>query len=338
MICLKSPLISVIVPVYKVEQYFEECVHSICNQTYQNLEILLIDDGSPDNCPAMCDKYAAEDSRIKVIHKANGGLADARNTGLEHATGDLIAFVDSDDWLAAGAYEKMVNMFREEHGLDIVCCAAARVRDGKDVENVFSYYPTGTMKSGQEITERILLDEIGSQAVIGLYRSKCWEGVRFLKDRIYEDIPTTFKVFFKATRIGFIDEPFYKYRLNDESISTTAKAIKPYHIYLGFKDHYLFAAEHFPEITTRCCGNAGHYAISTYFHYCSEGSAELETAVADVRAFMDEHKAQILQDQQIPSSRKLALRLYYFSNGLFKLFCRVFRALGLQKKLGFDMK
>ena len=338
MICLKSPLISVIVPVYKVEPYIEECVRSICDQTYQNLEILLVDDGSPDNCPEMCDKYAAEDGRIKVIHKANGGLADARNTGLAYASGDLIAFVDGDDWLAADAYEKMVDMFREEHGLDIVCCAAVRVRNGKDVENVFSYYPTGTVKGGREITKRILLVELGSQAVIGLYKNKCWDAVRFPKGRIYEDIPTTFKAFFKAARIGFIDEPFYKYRLNDEGISNTPKAIKPYHIYLGFKEHYLCAAEHFPDIAVRCCGNVGHYAISTYFHYCSERSAELETVVEDVRTFMDEHKAQILQDQQIPGSRKLALRLYYFSDGLFKLFCRVFHMLGLQKKLGFDMK
>ena len=333
-----NPLISVIVPVYKVEEYLSQCMESLLNQTYSNLEILLIDDGSPDGCPAMCDGYAARDSRIKVIHKQNGGLADTRNTGLDAATGDMIAFLDSDDWLALETYEELVRVFRQDPGLDIVCCAAGRVRGDEEVSQEFIYYPTGTVKTGREITQQMLLDEIGSQAVKGLYKRHCWEGVRFPLGLLYEDIPTTYKAYMKAERIAFIAEPFYKYRLNDEGISNTPKAIKPYHIYLGFKDHYLCAAEHFPEIATRCCGNAGHYAISTYFHYCSEGSAELETAVADVRAFMDEHKAQILQDQQIPSSRKLALRLYYFSNGLFKLFCRVFHALGLQKKLGFDMK
>lgn len=335
---MNNPLISVIVPVYKVEQYLDQCIESLLNQTYSNLEILLIDDGSPDGCPAMCDGHAARDSRIKVIHKQNGGLADTRNTGIDAATGDMIAFLDSDDWLAPETYEEQVRAFQQDPELDIVCCAAGRILDGKEVEQEFVYYPTGTVKPGREIAKRMLLDEIGSQAVKGLYKRYCWDGVRFPLGRLYEDIPTTYKAFVKARKIAFIAEPFYKYRMNDESISHTPKAIKPYHIYLGFKDHYLFAAEHFPEIATRCCGNAGHYAISTYFHYCSEGSAELETAVADVRAFMDEHKAQILQDQQIPGSRKLALRLYYFSDGLFKLFCRVFHMLGLQKKLGFDMK
>lgn len=105
-----EPLISVIVPVYKVEQYLIECVTSILNQTYQNLEILLIDDGSPDNCPQMCDKFATMDSRIRVIHKTNGGLADARNTGLENATGEYVAFVDSDDWIDLNTYTEMMHL------------------------------------------------------------------------------------------------------------------------------------------------------------------------------------------------------------------------------------
>ena len=92
-------LISVIVPVYKVEKYLDRCVESIVNQTYKNLEIILVDDGSPDNCPAMCDAWAKKDSRIKVIHKENGGLSDARNAGMRLASGEYICFVDSDDWM-----------------------------------------------------------------------------------------------------------------------------------------------------------------------------------------------------------------------------------------------
>ena len=335
---MNAPLISVIVPVYKVEPYLEQCVESLRNQTYQNLEILLIDDGSPDKCPAMCDRFAAQDDRIKVIHKTNGGLADTRNAGMDAATGDLIAFVDSDDWIAPETYEELVRMLQNNPQMDIACCAAARVRGDEEVETTFSYYPTGTILPGSQITRRILLDEIGSQVVKGLYKRFCWEGVRFPLGRLYEDIPTTYKAFIKAKEVGFIDKPFYKYRLNDESISNTAKAIKPYHIYLGFKSHYECAAEHFPEIADRCCAKAAHYAISTYFHYCSENSAELKGAVADVREFIDTHKAVALQDKTMPKFRKLALRLYYTSPWLFKLFCRTFHVLGLQKKLGFDMK
>ena len=101
-------LISVIVPVYKVEQYLDKCVESIVNQTYRNLEIILVDDGSPDNCPAMCDGWAKRDYRIKVIHKANGGLSDARNAGIEVAQGEYICFVDSDDYLESNYLKELI--------------------------------------------------------------------------------------------------------------------------------------------------------------------------------------------------------------------------------------
>ena len=165
-----EPLISVIVPVYNVEQYLDKCVKSLLGQQYQNLEILLIDDGSSDNCPALCDEYAAQDSRICVIHKKNGGLADARNAGLDMATGEYFAFVDSDDWIAPETYREMMDMFCVMPQIDIVCCAASRVLCEAEVERCFSYYQTGTVLSGREVTSRILLDEIGSQVVKGLYK------------------------------------------------------------------------------------------------------------------------------------------------------------------------
>ena len=333
-----QPLISIIVPVYKVEQYLEECVCSLLGQTYKNLEILLIDDGSPDNCPAICDKFAAEDARIKVIHKPNGGLADARNTGLGAATGEYISFVDSDDWITENMYTEMFNMMETNSALDIVCCAAARVRDGKDISSCFSYYKTGTVISGKEVTKEILLDHIGSQVVKGLYKKICWENVRFPLGRLYEDIPTTYKAFLKARLVGFIDKPFYKYRLNDESISTTPNPIKSYHIYLGFKSHYECAAKHFPEIANSCCSNTAQYAISTYFHYCSEKRKDLEFTLDDILSFIDQHKKIIKKGKNIPRSRRVALKIYYFSNTGFKLLCRIFHILGLQKKLGFDVK
>ena len=106
--------ISVIVPVYKVEPYLDKCVSSIVNQTYTNLEIILVDDGSPDSCPTMCDAWAEKDSRIRVIHKPNGGLSDARNAGIVVATGELMAFVDSDDWIASDMYEHLYQRLTED--------------------------------------------------------------------------------------------------------------------------------------------------------------------------------------------------------------------------------
>ena len=102
---LKSPLISVVVPIYKVEKYLPQCIESIINQTYQNLEIILVDDGSPDNCPQICDDYAAKDKRIRVIHQPNGGLGKAYNNGIATAKGDYIGLVESDDFIEPDMYE-----------------------------------------------------------------------------------------------------------------------------------------------------------------------------------------------------------------------------------------
>ena len=104
-----NPMISVIVPIYNVEKYLARCVDSIVNQTYKNLEIILVDDGSPDRCPQMCDDYADKDSRNKVIHKKNGGLSDARNAGMAVATGEYISFIDSDDWIETSMFELLLN-------------------------------------------------------------------------------------------------------------------------------------------------------------------------------------------------------------------------------------
>ena len=109
-----NPLISVIVPIYNRELYLEKCIESIVSQTYSNLEIILVDDGSPDNCPAICDEWAKKDSRIKVVHKENGGVASARNAGLSAATGDYVAFVDGDDFIAPEMYSVLTQYLSED--------------------------------------------------------------------------------------------------------------------------------------------------------------------------------------------------------------------------------
>ena len=123
-------MISVIVPVYKVEEYLDQCVQSIVSQTYTDLEIILVDDGSPDNCPAMCDAWAERDKRIKVVHKKNGGISDARNAGMQIASGSFFFFIDSDDYISADCIAIMYDMYQKSN-IDIVTCGVVRVKDDK---------------------------------------------------------------------------------------------------------------------------------------------------------------------------------------------------------------
>ena len=128
----QKKLISVIVTVYKTEKYIKQCVDSILNQTYKNLEIILVDDGSPDGCPEICDKYAKQDDRVVVIHQNNTGLSGARNSALDICKGDYISFVDSDDWIETNAYEVLADKLAT-NGVDVVCFTANVIKDGKKV-------------------------------------------------------------------------------------------------------------------------------------------------------------------------------------------------------------
>lgn len=329
-------LISVIVPVYKVEKYLEQCVSSIQKQTYINLEIILVDDGSPDNCPELCDKYALKDKRIKVIHQKNGGLSAARNAALDVISGDLVSFIDSDDWIESCMYEEMIKALNE-HNADIVCCGGIDTDGIKDYEKCLDCKPTGTTVSGKEAAREILLDKVGSQVVKGLYPAAFWNNIRFPLNRLYEDIPVTYKVFEQAKTVCYIDIPFYKYRLNMQSISYTPNPIKSYHIFLGLKDHYEYSVIHYPDVTVGCCSTAAHYAVSTYFHYCTDGKNALKSVIKDVQQFLKEHKKTISYNQ-MNKTRAFALKVYYFSIPLFTFLCKAFYITGLQKMLHFDIK
>lgn len=332
----RDPLISVIVPVYKVEKYLDQCVQSLLSQTYGNLEIILIDDGSPDLCPYLCDEYEKNDDRVRTVHKGNEGLASARNLGLDIANGDLIAFLDSDDWLDLDAYERLLNAMKEKDA-DIVCMEGTHTDGENFYERCFYCKSTGIVISGVELTKQILLDNVASYVVVGLYKRECWQNIRFPVGRLYEDLPTTFRVFERANRVTYVDETFYKYRENKQSISYTPNPVKTYHQFLGYKTHYDCAKEKYPDIFVNVTALTAHYATSTYFHYCTDAHSALKPYINDVENFLKDNKRNI-NFAHIKKSRRYALRVYYFSKPLFKLICKILVITGLQKKLGLEVK
>ncbi len=205
---------SIVVPIYNVEDYLDNCVKSILNQNYRDFELILVDDGSPDNCGAMCDGYAKEDERVKVIHKLNGGLADARNAGLDAATGEYIIFIDSDDGMEG------------EIALDIINSAIDRYKTPDILlKNTWGDYDVNCKDTQELLSFLIKLGfrekKFSLVAWDKIYKREYIENnnFRFKKGYIHEDLLWTFIVLANASSYGIVDEEFYKRNIVEESLS-----------------------------------------------------------------------------------------------------------------------
>ena len=204
-----EPKISVIVPVYKVEPYLHKCLDSIIGQTYQNLQLILIDDGSPDNCGVICDEYAAKDSRIEVIHQENGGVSAARNAGLKLATGDYIGWVDSDDWIEHDMYEYLLENALK-YGADIAVCS--RLECFKERKLFKGWQQVDILDKEQALEKLLQSDEMNNLLWDKLWRSDLFAGITFPEGRTFEDIAVMHRLFAKAQRVVCLPEAKYNYR------------------------------------------------------------------------------------------------------------------------------
>lgn len=263
----QKDLLSIIVPVYNMEQYLERCMNSIEKQTYKNLEIILVDDGSFDKSPQMCDDYAKKDSRIKVVHKENGGLSDARNAGLAVATGAYIGFVDSDDWIEPDMYEKMYQACIE-HDAQVAVCRYAQVyrdRTERGGNNKVTAFPKEELLKiyigGHD--DYIIYNSVWSK----LFARKIVEGVPFPKGRNSEDIMYTTKAFCKADRGVYIDTCLYAYVLDREgSIMNVKRGERMFQDELPFwREHIAYIREHVSETLGDFA--AYHYYRRLLFYY-----------------------------------------------------------------------
>ena len=230
-----SKLISVIVPVYKVEPLLAKCIDSICAQTYQNLEIILVDDGSPDNCGAICDEYAEKDNRIRVIHQQNAGLAGARNSGLEIANGDYIGYVDSDDHIAPDMYEILLKNI-EETGADIAICGRYMEFESGKLVRMFHYPDRQVMDSHEAVKRFLLSDGFDAAAWDKLYRKEIWEDMRYPLHYVSEDVPVTSRLLAKAKKVVHCGSPLYYYFQRAGSLSHAAFNEKSAGLYYFFKE------------------------------------------------------------------------------------------------------
>ena len=227
-----SKLVSIIVPVYKVEQYLKRCMDSVLNQTYKNIEIILVNDGSPDNCPALCEEYAKIDSRVRVIHKENGGLSSARNVALDSVKGDYIFFVDSDDWLALDTLEVLNEYLEKDY--DMISFQRTYLTEEKVVEK--GEKNPKDMDVSQYI-DSSFLGRYDFFVTTKIFKTEVFNNIRFLEGRNYEDLEIMHRLFLNLKKVVGLDYFLYYYWKGNEGAITNTITMK------NMKDHYLSANE-----------------------------------------------------------------------------------------------
>lgn len=271
-------LISVIVPVYNVEKYLKKCIKSIMSQSYTNLEIILINDGSTDNSGKICDELKDRDKRIKVIHKSNGGLSDARNAGLKIANGKYIGFVDSDDYIAEDMFETLYNI-NKKYNSDISIVSFYEIYKDKVIG-------VRDSKKLQELTKidamkELLIDtNIQSYAWNKLFRRELFEGLEFPTNKNFEDIATTLLLFEKANKVVLLEKPKYYYVRRDDSI-VGVRNYKTYKDYLDvIYDKYKYLDGKYEELDLY---NAYNFVINMIWVYTIIVAFDLEEVYDDFK-------------------------------------------------------
>ena len=226
---LSKEMVSIIIPIYNVEEYLEECLNSAISQSYENLEIILVDDGSTDRSGIICDLFKQKDERIKIIHKQNGGQSDARNVGIQMATGKYLYFLDSDDLLARDAIYTMVNI-AEKTRCDVVMSAAQVFKKKKPKDT--SCIGIECVVDVEEAMRRMFLHRgVGHEPWGKLYHRKIWNVFRFPIGKIYEDYAVLYKVMASCNKVAIIETPLYFYRIRQGSTMNVALKEKELQIF-----------------------------------------------------------------------------------------------------------
>lgn len=241
---MKKDLISIIIPIYKVEPYLEKCVRSIIHQTYKNLEIILVDDGSPDNCPKICDSLSKEDPRIKVIHKTNGGLSDARNVGFKNSLGTFVSFVDSDDYLNVNFIETLFNNLKKTNA-DMSIVGFQEVFENEDINiNKVTNSEVFTFDNSNKFEQLFLENRLNFIVAWGkLYKREIFEKIQFPLGKINEDEFVAHHIINACKKICFENTPYYYYLQRNNSITHTVFNERNLHVFEAIEDRLNFFKE-----------------------------------------------------------------------------------------------
>ena len=304
----EAPLVSVVIPVYNVRSYLPQCLESVICQSYRNLEILLIDDGSDDGSGRICDRYAERDARIRVLHTENKGLASARNLGLKNARGTFISFIDSDDWIEPHAIGTLLKAALQHHA-DIVAA-------GKSREYVNRSVPSRKMKEqvfvfrDQDILPAYVRGLFSNVTWNKLYRSDCFSDIRFPDGHNYEDNATTWKLMARIAETGgtivFLPEVLYHFRMRKSSITHTITLANIVDCWTAFRGKYEGLPEYREQLLSSCFMAIG----KMWLNYSGLTAEEKDRAVITIRemqSFSKSHFRQTMKGKYSPRTKLICL-------------------------------
>lgn len=335
----ENVLISIVIPIYNVEKYIDRCLCSVLEQTYSNLEIILVDDGSKDNCAAICDRYAAKDERIKVIHKQNGGLSSARNAGIAIATGEYIGFVDSDDYIHPRMFEKLLAAAASENAEIAVCHHYTERGKHLLIED-----PIGDQTkvfTGKEALFELVEDvNMKSYAWDKLYRLALFEGVRYPEGRNFEDIATTYKLFDKAERICQIPDFLYYYQIREDSISFNDSDLRWNRNCFDSVEGQQERISYFKEKGYRELAEAALGKVIPYIYSCiSTGYRVGNTETCSVlKAYLQKNQEEILACGKLSKKNKKLLKVYSAPYSVFSVYHKMKKWISLSDKYTYNLK
>lgn len=322
----EKDLITIVIPIYKVEKYLKKCVESIINQTYKHLEIILVDDGSPDNCPKMCDEYACKDYRIKVIHKENGGLSSARNAGIDIAKGKYITFVDSDDYVTKDYIEYMYTIIKQNN-VKMSTCETKIIYDEKNIlekekdDNI-------QILSNRDLFYNILFDKRSDvSAYSKLYDIELFNEIRYPNGVVYEDTATTYKLIEKCDRIAVGSKECYYYFTRPGSISKVKGFNKNELDYIKNTEEMLdYLKNKYPNLEEAInrYDLYSNFRILRLLIFTKPRNKEMEKQTFNK---IKENRKVVFKYKDTPKRDKMAIILSFFGVNIFKiawiLYCKL---------------
>lgn len=312
---MDTPLISIVVPIYNIKEYLVGCVNSILEQSYKNIEIILVDDGSKDGSGNICDEYAKKDHRIRVIHQKNGGLSEARNAGINAAGGQYITFVDGDDALDTDAIKYLYKL-QEKKQADISICAFAMV-SGKKIKNIGSQYRTKTLNPSQCL-ERMLMGEGFDLTAWGkLYPKSFFDKIKFPANKLHEDVGTTYKLVMRSKKIAYGPDPKYLYYQRKNSIVQSNFSVKKMDLICLTDEMCDEIDARYPELKNVTNRRRVRARIAILARVCGDKRfADIEKQMID---YIKKNRELILKNQKASVQDKAAVIALLINKRAFKL-------------------